>query len=127
MFSPQFTVNQAPPPIKVLNGPEYKIMRLEAFQNQGNINPVNDNLLPFVDDPTYQSFLYYQNNTDWVDAVTKTGFSQNYNVSVSSAGEAVRYLFTTSFLSANSPYINVTQRRFTTRFNLDYKVSAKLL
>jgi TonB-dependent starch-binding outer membrane protein SusC len=126
VFSPQFTINQAPPPIKVLDGPQYKIMRLEAFQNQGNINPVNDNLLPFVDDPTYQSFLYYQNNTDWVDAVTKTGFSQNYNVSVSSAGEAVRYLFTTSFASANSPYINVTQRRFTTRFNLDYKVSAKL-
>jgi TonB-dependent starch-binding outer membrane protein SusC len=126
VFTPQFTINQAPPAIKVLNGPEYKIMRLEAFQNQGNINPVNENLLPFVDDPTYQSFLYYQNNTDWVDAVTKTGFSQNYNVSVSSAGEAVRYLFTTSFLNANSAFINTSQQRFTTRFNLDYKVSAKL-
>ena len=126
VFTPQFSVNLAPPPIKVLNGPQYKIMRLEAFQNQGNINPVNDNLLPYVDDPTYQSFLYYQNNTDWVDAVTKTGFSQNYNVSVSSAGEAVRYSFTTSFLSANSAYINVSQKRFTTRFNLDYKVSDKL-
>jgi TonB-dependent starch-binding outer membrane protein SusC len=125
-FTPQFTVNQAPPPIKVLNGSEYKIMRLEAFQNQGNINPLGADLLYYVDDPTYQSYQYFQNNTDWLKAITKTGFNQNYNVSVSSAGEAVRYLFTTSFLNANAPYINTYQKRFTTRFNLDYKVSDKL-
>ncbi|MET3884701.1 TonB-dependent receptor plug domain-containing protein [Niastella sp. OAS944] len=37
----QFSMQQAPPDIPVLDGPSYKVMRLEGEQNRNNINPNN--------------------------------------------------------------------------------------
>ncbi len=76
-FNTQFNLLEAPPAIPTLSGPEYKIMRLEAEQNNGNINPANN--LPLVDDPTYVAYQYYQANTNWIDLLRQTGFGQVYN------------------------------------------------
>ena len=126
LLNTRFTLQEAPPSIKVLNGPEYKVMRLEALQNQGNINPSSPETRPFVDDPTYASFLYYQNNTNWIKALEQNGFTHWYNLSVSGGGEAMRYNFSTSYTDTKGAFINTSFKRFTSRFNLDYKVSAKL-
>jgi TonB-linked SusC/RagA family outer membrane protein len=122
----QFSLQEAPPSIPVLNGSQYKIMRLEALQNAGNINPASPELLPLVDDPSYLAYQYYQSNTDWMKALKQTGTAQVYNLSVSGGGEAMRYNFSTSYLDRKGAFINTGNKRFTTRFNLDYKVSAKL-
>jgi TonB-linked SusC/RagA family outer membrane protein len=122
----QFSVQEAPPSIPVLSGSQYKVMRLEALQNAGNINPSSPELQPLVDDPTYVAYQYYQNNTDWMKALKQTGFAQVHNLSVSGGGEAMRYNFSTSYTDRKGSFINTGNKRFTTRFNLDYKVSNKL-
>lgn len=122
----QLSLQAAPPSIPVLSGPEYKVMRLEALQNAGNINPASTELLPLVDDPSYSAYQYYQNNTDWLKALKQTGFAQVHNLSVSGGGEAMRYNFSTSYTDRKGSFINTGNKRFTTRFNLDYKVSNKL-
>jgi TonB-linked SusC/RagA family outer membrane protein len=122
----QFSIQEAPPTIPVLSGSQYKIMRLEALQNAGNINPSSSDLLPLVDDPTYAAYRYYQNNTDWMKALKQTGTAQVYNLSVAGGGEAMRYNFSTSYTDRKGSFINTGNKRFTTRFNLDYKVSDKL-
>lgn len=124
LFNTRFTMQEAPPSIPVLNGSQYKVMRLEALQNQGNINP--SNALQYVDDPTYSSYLYYQNNTDWMKALKQTGFTQWYNLSVSGGGEALRYNFSTSYTDTKGTFINLGFKRFTSSFRLDYKVSDRL-
>ncbi|HEX6430932.1 MAG TPA: SusC/RagA family TonB-linked outer membrane protein [Niastella sp.] len=122
----QFSLQEAVPSIPVLNGTQYKIMRLEALQNAGNINPSSSELLPLVDDPSYAAYQYYQNNTDWMKALKQTGFAQVHNLSVAGGGEAMRYNFSTSYTDNKGSFINTGTKRFTTRFNLDYKVSNKL-
>jgi TonB-dependent starch-binding outer membrane protein SusC len=125
-FNTQLSLQEAPPSIPVLSGSQYKIMRLEALQNAGNINPSSPELLPLVDDPNYIAYQYYQHNTDWMKALKKTGFAQVYNLSVSGGGEAMRYNFSTSYTDRDGTFINTGNKRFTGRFNLDYKVSDKL-
>src|SRR5581483_10999022 len=66
VFSSQFGLQNAPPAIPVLNGSQYKIMRLEALQNSGTINPLNASVQPLLNDPTYQFYQYYQSNTNWL-------------------------------------------------------------
>jgi TonB-linked SusC/RagA family outer membrane protein len=126
IFSNQTKYTEAPRPIPVLDANEYKAMRLEAEQNNGNINPLNNDIRPIIDDPTFQSFLYYQNNTNWFEGLTQTALSQNYNLSVGGGGEAVKYNFSTSYSDDQSAFKAVGFKRFTGRFNLDYKVSEKL-
>lgn len=126
LLNTKFTIQEAPPSIPVLNGSQYKVMRLEALQNQGNINPSNSAVQPLVDDPSYVAYLYYQNNTDWIKALKQTGFTSWQNLSVSGGGEAMRYNFSTSYTQSKGTFINTGFKRFTTRFNLDYKVSDKL-
>lgn len=122
----QFNVLQPPPAIPVLSGSDYKVMRLEAEQNNGNINPTNSNNLPLADDPAYQAYWYYQSNTNWLDELRRTGFGQVYNLSVSGGGEAVKYNFSSSYTDRTGAMVNTGNQRFTGRFNLDYKVSDKL-
>ena len=126
LFNTRFTIQTPPPSIPVLSGPQYKVMRLEALQNQGNINPVSDLVRPLVDDPTYPGFLYYQNNTDWMKALKQTGFTHWYNLSVSGGGEAMRYNFSTSYTNTKGTFVNLGFKRLTSSFRLDYKVSNKL-
>ncbi|MBW4888509.1 TonB-dependent receptor [Mucilaginibacter sp. HMF5004] len=122
----QFSLQQSPRPIPVLNATDYKVMRLEAEQNNNNINPSTTTLLPLVDDPTYQNFWLYQSNTNWLAALSRLGFTQNYNMSLSGGGESARYNFSTSYSDALGSMINTGFKRFTGRFNLDYKVSDRL-
>lgn len=126
VLNAQFGVQAAPPAIPVLNGSEYKIMRLEALQNSGNINPLNASVQPLLNDPAYQFYWYYQSNTDWLSYLRRNGFTQSYNLSVSGGGEALRYNFSTSYTGNSGAFINTGFNRLTTRFNLDYKVSNRL-
>jgi len=126
IFNTQFSFQMAPRPIPVLNASQYKVMRLEAEQNNNDINPSTNTLLPLVDDPTYQNYWLYQSNTNWIAALEKTGFTQNYNMSLSGGGESAKYNFSTSYTNAAGSMINTGFNRFTGRFNLDYTVSKKL-
>jgi TonB-linked SusC/RagA family outer membrane protein len=125
-FNSQFGLQDAPPAIPVLNGSQYKVMRLEAEQNNGNINPLNSAIQPLLNDPSYQLYWYYQSDTKWLPYLLQKGFSQNYNLSVSGGGEALKYNFSTSFTDRQGSFINTGNTRMTGRFNLDYKVSNKL-
>jgi len=126
LLTTQVSAQEAPPAIPVLNGSQYKVMRLEALQNNGNINPYNPLVQPLLNDPTYQFYRYYQSNTDWLSYLRQTGFSQVGNLSVSGGGEAMRYNFSTSYTNSQGSMVNTGFSRLTGRFNLDYKVSDKL-
>ncbi|MEI6948152.1 TonB-dependent receptor [Paraflavisolibacter sp. H34] len=125
-FNSQLSLQAAPAAIPVLDGPAYKVMRLEAEQHIGNINPSNATLQPLVDDPAYPYYIYYQSNTNWMKELRQTGLAQVYNLSVSGGGEAMRYNFSTSYTNRKGAMVNTGNTRMTGRFNLDYTVSKKL-
>lgn len=122
----QVSLLKAPPPIPVLNGTEYKVMRLEAEQNAGFINPINDRIRSLVDDPSFDSYRFYLYNTDWMKQIARNGFAHRHNLSVSGGGEAMRYNFSTSYGDTKGAFLNTGNQRYTASFRLDYTVSKKL-
>ncbi len=119
-------VNLAPGRIPVLDGSSYKIMRLEAEQNAGNINPISANNRPLVDDPTYSGYYYYQANTNWLDLLMINGLTQNYNLSVMGGGESMKYTFSSRYANNHGYMIGSGATSIAGRFNLDYTISSKL-
>lgn len=117
---------EAPPAIPVLNAADYKIMRIEAMQNAGTLNPFLDQTRAQLNDPAYFSYWYYQSDTKWNDLIRRTAITQNYNLSLSGGGESVKYSFTTSYGNNQGASIGTSLQRATGRFNLDYKVSKRL-
>ncbi|WP_026896864.1 SusC/RagA family TonB-linked outer membrane protein [Daejeonella oryzae] len=65
-------------------------------------------------------------NTDWYDAVLKTGFQQNQNLSLSGGSEKTTYFFSAGFLSDEGIIETNNFNRLTLRSNNEYNVNDKL-
>ena len=121
-FSPQ------PDAIPTLSGDEYSTMILESYMNTGRpLDLLTVTGKPFSYDPRDPyTFYNYQNNTDWVKAVSQTGYNQDYNLSVRGGSSKVRYSFSAGYYNARGNTIGTGLSRFNTRLNLDYFVSDKI-
>ncbi|MCG9793621.1 SusC/RagA family TonB-linked outer membrane protein [Flavobacterium algicola] len=65
-------------------------------------------------------------NTDWLDAVTRTGtYSQN-NVSLSGSSENIKYFFSAGNYEEKAVLDGLNYSRFTFRNNNEYRISDKL-
>lgn len=118
-------------PIPTLNGDQYTTLMMEAKQNTAKegmgtvMNPFNQP--EFFYDPKNPYYYYnFGDNTDWASAVTKNGFTQDHNVSLSGGGEKARYRMSMGYLDQDGTIIGQTYSRFTSRMNLDYFVSDKV-
>lgn len=118
-------------PIPTLNGDQYTSLIMEAKQNtaEAGIGTVMTPLAfpEFFYDPKNPYYYYnFGQNTDWTDAVTKDGFTQDHNVSLSGGGDKARYRMSLGYLNQDGTVIGQTYERFTSRVNLDYFVSDKV-
>jgi hypothetical protein len=64
--------------------------------------------------------VQYNNNTDWVDAVTQFGLRQQHYLNVSGGGEKATFRISGSYEHDNGTTIKTTYDRFTTLVALDY-------
>ena len=67
-----------------------------------------------------------QYNTNWLDAITRTGRVTNYNLSLSSGTEKVRAFFSAGFNDEKGILKGNDFNRLTLRSNVNYKVNEKL-
>nr|MBP8903814.1 SusC/RagA family TonB-linked outer membrane protein [Paludibacteraceae bacterium] len=106
----------------------YSTMILESYMNTGRpLDLLTVTGKPFSYDPRDPyTFYNYQNNTDWVKAVSQTGYNQDYNLSVRGGSSKVRYSFSAGYYNARGNTIGTGLSRFNTRLNLDYFVSDKI-
>lgn len=113
--------------IPTLNGDEYSTLILESMLNSGTtLDPLR--YPQFAYDPNNPVYYNnYSNNTDWVDAVSQTGYSQDYYLSVRGGTSKVRYAFSAGFYDDQGNTIGTAFQRLNTRMNLDYYVSDKLM
>ena len=65
-------------------------------------------------------------NTDWYDAVLKTGFQQNNNLSLSGGSEKTTYFFSAGFLSDEGIIETNNFNRLTLRSNNEFTINDKL-
>ncbi|MDD3160907.1 MAG: SusC/RagA family TonB-linked outer membrane protein [Bacteroidales bacterium] len=133
-FNSTFSISQAPTEVPLLSGNSQKTFILEGDQHDrdsrsssgGSSNMDNLTYLQLRDDPNRDDFYYYNNNSDWVDLVTRTGYSWNNNVSLRGGGNTTRYSFSTGYRTDRGTVIGSTYNQFTANFNLDYNIANNL-
>ncbi len=113
-------------PIPTLTGDQYVAMIQESFQNSGT--PINlVNYPEFARDPNNPYYYHnYGQNTDWVNAITQTGFTQDHNISISGGGQKALYRMSAGFYDEEGTVIGQGYQRFTTSFNMNYYISKRL-
>ncbi|KAA6335380.1 TonB-dependent receptor SusC [termite gut metagenome] len=117
---------------KMLNASEYKGQRVHDdyekwMKNNGQdvyssyITP-NPSPAPFV--PRYsEQEIANAATTDWFNEVTRTGFQQSHNVSVSSGTSTTQYLASINYFSQEGVIKNNNMDRLTANVNLDHQLS----
>ncbi len=132
---------------KVLNTQQYANSIWESQRNSGITNPshpqfgsgptpvIPDFISPvgaFKGDPnttidtydllTNQIIAANKTGTNWFDAITHSGVTQNYNVGVSGGGPGSRYAFSAGYLSREGAIIFTLFKRYNTRINTEFSV-----
>lgn len=62
-------------------------------------------------------------NTDWYDAILKTGFQQNHNLSLSGGSDKTTYFFSAGYLSDDGIIKTNSFNRLTLRANNEYQIN----
>ncbi len=117
-------LNIQPPPIPMLSGDEYIMLQLEEWHNARGIFNISPEI---AYDRDYENFYNYSANTDWLKQITKNGMTHDHYFSIGGGGEKTRYFTSFGYLSETGTTVNTGYKRFSTRVNLDYYLSRKLL
>lgn len=122
-YQGKYTFNTQPPPIPMLNGDEYIMMQLEQWHNQKGLFDIPPEI---AYDRDYVDFYNYNRNTDWVEAISQTGFINDQYFKVSGGGDKTRYFASVNYQNNKGTTINTALKRLSTRINLDYNISSKI-
>ncbi len=125
-FDYQYKVstNFQPPPIPMLNGDEYIMLQQEEWHNAYGVFDMPPEI---AYDQDYVDFHNYSANTDWLGALTQNSVTHDNYFKVSGGGEKTRYFTSFSYMNEGGTTINTNAKRFSTRVNLDYYLSSKLV
>ena len=124
-YSLRLTGTYQPQGYKMLNGDDYTMLLKESYFNpEQNDGAANIRELNY--DPTFSEYEQYNNNTDWVDAVTQWGLRQNHYLSVTGGGEKATFRISGGFDHETGSVIKQQLDRFSTRVALDYYVSDRI-
>lgn len=121
------TFSEQPTPIPLLNGDQYSTLISEAAMNRDGI-PLNTVAYKeFQYDPNDPYWYHnYSQNTDWVGAIQRNGFTQNHDISLSGGGSKVMYRLSANIQDQQGVIIGTDLKKLSTRLNLDYFISDKI-
>ena len=118
------SMNFQPPAIPMLNGDEYIMLQLEEWHNSQGVFDIPPEI---AYDRDYVDFYNYSANTDWLGAITQNSVTHDHYFKVAGGGQKTRYFTSFSYVDEGGTTINTSAKRFSTRVNLDYFLSTKLL
>ena len=127
-YSLRLTGTYQPEGMKLLNGDEYTMMLKEEYFNPHLRAGASDNIdeINYKSGGEFSEYQMYNDNTDWVDAVKKTGWRQNHYVALSGGGEKANFRIAAGYDHETGSIIEQKLDRFTTRVALDYFVSDRI-
>ena len=116
---------------KLLNGDDYTMYMKEAYfnprQESSFADKSSDNFIPEIAyAPEWSEYNMYNDNTDWVDAVTQFGVQQSHSINISGGGEKATFRISGGYDTQSNYVIKQGMDRFTTRVALDYNVSDRI-
>ncbi len=124
-YSYRYTGTIQPRGRKMLNGDDYTMLMKQEF-----FNPEQDENASDFDEYNYNEafteFENFNNNTDWVKAVSQIGNINDHYLTLSGGGERATYRISGGFLNQNGTIIGQKYSRLSSRAFLDYRVSDRL-
>jgi len=120
----KYSLNVQPDAIPMLNGDEYIMLQLEELHNSDGVFDIPPEI---AYDKDYYDFYNYSANTDWIGTITQNSNTHDHYFKVSGGGEKARYFTSFSYIDEGGTTINTGAKRFSTRVNLEYYLSRKLL
>jgi TonB-linked SusC/RagA family outer membrane protein len=127
-FSGYTGVMQSPEPLSVLDADQYKEYIIEKERARGlseaDINKGVGRYL-LLSTPANQ-VERYNNNTNWQKEAMQTGRFNNYHLTLRGGDAVAKYSLNIGYTNQSGVLKNTGFERFSTRFNLDYKVGRKL-
>ena len=108
-YNSSFGINEAVAQFDLLNGDEWVTIANEKRANV-NASPLAN---PGV-------------NTDWQDAVLRSGNTQQHNLSISGGSESTKYFFSLGFTDQESVVKTNDLKRYAFRSNIDHSISKKV-
>ncbi len=98
--------------LHLLNAQEYLDIYTEAYTNAGITPPWANEDLSYYDGV----------DTNWIDAITRTGVIQNHELSVTGSSEKSNYYVSASFTDNKGMVLGSNFKRYQVRFNSDHKI-----
>jgi len=99
----------------ILNNEQLLQVYQEAWENDGNTG-----LAPLPRNISWEDAL--NTDTDWIDLVTRTGFSNRHSLSVNYGTQKLKMYTNLSYDDTESFLKNDEYKRISGRFNLDYQI-----
>lgn len=143
-FRSSLTVQQWQRPVDLLNSEQMGIVKFYAGVYDGQLTEPSSNVTlgeftydwkrgelgqPILNNMTMAEYLYVGGDavmktadTDWVKEVSRLGFMQNYNATVTTGTEKGRALFSIDYFGNNGTIKGTSFDRITARINSDYKL-----
>ncbi|MCQ2128596.1 MAG: SusC/RagA family TonB-linked outer membrane protein [Bacteroidaceae bacterium] len=129
-YSYKLTGATQPSGYKLLNGDDFTMMMKQAYFNMtqltGNSSHSQYDYPEFKYDPSWSEYEMYNNNTDWVDAVTQKGWTHDHYITVRGGGERASFYVSGGYYTRTGTQIGQEYNRFSTRAQLDYNISDRM-
>ncbi len=124
-YSYRFKDKWIPNGLSLLSGDDYTMLLKESHFNPkqqasiGDVEELNYN-------PNFAQYENYNENTDWVDAVSKHGYTNEHNISLYGGGEKATFRISGGYYNETGTIIRQLLDRYTTTMALDYYVSDRI-
>ena len=116
-----------PDGIPMLNGDQYStLIKDELIATNRNTTGDVPLLQQVQYDPSYEDYNLYNKNVNWLDEITRKGYTHENFLSVSGGGEKSSYRISGSYKNQQGTTIGSDFKLFTTRAILDYNISNKI-
>lgn len=110
----------------LLTGDEYTMLMKEELYNPTQNPSATTNINELNYNKSWAEYNNWNDNTDWVGAVTKTGWNQSHGLVISGGGEKATFRISTNYDHQLGTIIKQQLDRFSTRLSLDYYVSDRI-
>ena len=124
-FSYKFKDKWTPSGFNLLNGDDYTMLIKQMLYNQNLVEP-DIRELDYLQPSEFSEALNFDNNTDWVDAVSTHGYTNDYSLNLSGGGEKATFRIGGGYTHETGQVVGQFLHRLTTRLALDYYVSERI-
>ncbi|GHT64296.1 SusC/RagA family TonB-linked outer membrane protein [Bacteroidia bacterium] len=125
-YSYKTMFKKQPKGLKMLNGDNYTMMMKEAmFNRQLRASSIPE--FDYLTESQFPESRYFSGNTDWRDAVTQLGITNDHYIALSGGGEKASFRITGGYVKETGTIIQQQLQRFTSNAMLDYNISSRIM